>query len=143
MSEPTGTPAGPTPEEDALAGLEVRPDLTDAEAREVADIVGRLGDENLSRSDRAKQLVRLSSIVGTRARRAGGRAVASGKVLADLLLDAVPHIPVRDLETLTDHHKGLTGEALADALVRNAARTTGGIGAAGGAVAAAEWATLF
>jgi hypothetical protein len=40
---------------------------------------------------------------------------------------------------LSEHHRGLTGEALADALVRNAARGTSSIGAAGGAVAAAEW----
>ncbi|HET7901002.1 MAG TPA: hypothetical protein VFL59_07415 [Candidatus Nanopelagicales bacterium] len=135
-------PGGPTPEEDALAGLSAPSDLTEAESREVGEIVGRLGDENISKSERAQQMVRLAGIVGARTRRAGGRAVASGKVLADLLIDSLPHIPVRDLATLTEHHKGLTGEALADALVRNAARTTGGIGAAGGAVAAAEWATL-
>ena len=62
--------------------------------------------------------------------------------MADLLLEAAPHIPVRDLETLVSHHKGLTGDALADALVRNAQRSTAGIGAAGGAVAAAEWAVM-
>lgn len=144
MTQPGEAPSGgPTPEEDALAGLAPPPsDLTKAESREVGEIVGRLGDENLSKSERAQQMVRLAGIVGARTRRAGGRAVASGKVLADLLIDALPHIPVRDLETLTEHHKGLSGEALADALVRNAARTTAGIGAAGGAVAAAEWATL-
>ncbi|MFN8156825.1 MAG: hypothetical protein U0R68_05385 [Candidatus Nanopelagicales bacterium] len=139
----SATSGGPTPEEDAAAGLPPVPsDLTEAESREVGEIVGRLGDENISKSERAQQMVRLAGIVGARTRRAGGRAVASGKVLADLLIDALPHIPVRDLETLTEHHKGLAGEALADALVRNAARTTAGIGAAGGAVAAAEWATL-
>jgi hypothetical protein len=63
-------------------------------------------------------------------------------MLADLLLEAAPHIPIRDLQTLSEHHRGLTGEALADALVRNAVRGTTSIGAAGGAVAAAEWAAL-
>jgi hypothetical protein len=135
-------PSGPTPEEDALAGLRAPSDLTEAESREVGEIVGRLGDDSISKSERAQQMVRLAGIVGARTRRAGGRAIASGKVLSDLLIDALPHIPVRDLPTLTEHHKGLTGEALADAVVRNAARTTAGIGAAGGAVAAAEWATL-
>jgi hypothetical protein len=116
--------------------------LSDQEARQVADIVGRLGDDDLGRAEKAKQLVALSGIVGARARRAGASTVASGRMLADLLLDAAPHIPIRDLATLSEHHHRLTGEALADALVRNATRATMGIGAAGGAVAAAEWATL-
>jgi hypothetical protein len=114
--------------------------LSEAEGREVADIVGRLGHEDLSRAERTQQVVALTRLVGTRARRAGASAVASGRVLADLLLEAAPHIPIRDLEALSAHHHGLTGEALADALVRNAIRSTAGIGAAGGAVAAAEWA---
>jgi hypothetical protein len=116
--------------------------LSDAEAREVAEIVGRLDDPATSKSDRAKAMVRLSNIVGARARRTGTRAVASGRMLADLLLEALPHLKIRDRETLIAHHHGLTDEALADALVRNAILTTGGIGAAGGAVAAAEWAAL-
>jgi hypothetical protein len=139
------TPSGPVPEPhgaDPGEVLEIPSDLTEAEAREVADIVARLGDDSLSKSERAKQLTRLTPIVGARARRAGAGAIASGRLLADLLLDAVPHLQLRDLDTLTSHHKGLTGEALADALVRNATRTTAGIGAAGGAVAAAEWASV-
>ena len=126
------TPAGPQPEQ--------QPYFSEAEGREVADIVGRLDDEGLSKAERAKQLVALSKVVGSRTRRAGASAIASGRVLADLLLEAVPHLPIRDLETLSAHHHGLTGEAVADALVTNAIRTTAGIGAAGGAVAAAEWA---
>jgi len=114
--------------------------LTEAESREVADIVGRLGADDLTTTEKTQQLVALSRLVGTRARRAGASAVASGRLLADLLLEAAPHIPIRDLETLSAHHNGLAGEALADALVKNAVRTTAGIGAAGGAVAAAEWA---
>jgi hypothetical protein len=139
-------PAPPTddgpPTEVAVDGLEHENHLTDAEARKVADIVGHLDDGSLSRAEQAQQMVELSRLVGTRARRAGASAVASGRMLADLLLDAAPHIPVRDLATLSEHHHGLTGEALADALVRNAVRSTAGIGAAGGAVAAAEWAAV-
>ena len=114
--------------------------LTEAEGREVADIVGRLGDDSATKAEKAKQLAALSRLVGTRARRAGASAVASGRMLGDLLLEAAPHIPIRDLETLSEHHHGLTGEALAEALTKNAVRATAGIGAAGGALAAAEWA---
>jgi hypothetical protein len=118
------------------------PDRGEAEARRVAEIVDRLGDDELGRVERAQQLVALSSVVSARARRAGASAVGSGRMLGDLLLDAAPHLRIRDLPTLSAHHHGLTGEALAEALVRNAVRATMGIGAAGGAVAAAEWAAL-
>ena len=87
------TPAGPQPEQ--------QPYFSEAEGREVADIVGRLDDEGLSKAERAKQLVALSKVVGSRTRRAGASAIASGRVLADLLLEAVPHLPIRDLETLS------------------------------------------
>ena len=119
-----------------------QPREADREAREVAAIIGRLGDGDLPAAERGRQLVALGSVVATRARRAGVSAVGSGRLLADLLLDAAPHLPIRDLETLSAHHHGLDGEALAEALTRNAVRTTMAIGAAGGAVAAAEWATL-
>lgn len=115
---------------------------TTAEGREVAELVTTLSDGGASRRERAATLGRLSQVAAARAKEAGVKAVGSGKYMADLLLEAVPHIPVRDLETLSRHHKGLTGEALADALVRNAQRATAGIGAAGGAVAAAEWAAM-
>ncbi len=63
-----------------------------------------------------------------------------GKWLADVFLDVAPRLPVRDLPTLRAHHGGLSGEALADALVTAAAKATGAVGAAGGALAAVEWA---
>lgn len=112
------------------------------EAREVADLVERLSADGLGRGERASLMARLSTLVVQRSRRAGAAAVTSGRMLADLLVDAAPHIPVRDVETLIAHHHGLEGEALADSLCRAAARTTSGIGAAGGAVAAVEWAAM-
>ncbi len=60
--------------------------------------------------------------------------------IADAVADVAPHIPVRDLETLRQHHHGLEGDTLAERLIRNASRVTAGIGAAGGGVAAVEWA---
>lgn len=143
MTDPA-TPADAVPSPGAVPEPEEpdEPSRSEQEAREVADIVGRLGDDDLGRAERARQLVALSSVVAARARRAGASAVGSGRMLGDLLLDAAPHLPIRDLPTLSAHHHGLTGEALAEALVRNAVRATMGIGAAGGAVAAAEWAAL-
>lgn len=71
--------------------------------------------------------------------KAGAVAVASGRWMAEQLVAAAPHLPVRDLPTLRSHHAGLEGEALADALVRNAMRATAAVGVAGGAVTAAKW----
>ena len=133
MTDSTPEP-GAAPTSDALQ--------REYDAREVAAVVDTLNDSDASRGDRAQALGRLSSIAASRSRQAGGRAVANGRVLADLLLEALPHVTVRDRDTLVSHYHGLTGEALADAVVRNAARATGGIGAAGGAVAAAEWAAM-
>jgi hypothetical protein len=47
---------------------------------------------------------------------------------------------MRTRETLRAHFPGLTDEQIADRLVRNAARTSGGIGAIGGGVSAIQWA---
>jgi hypothetical protein len=60
--------------------------------------------------------------------------------MVDAITDLAPHVPIRDLDTLRRHHDGLDGEELAERLVRNAARATAGVGAAGGGVAAVEWA---
>jgi hypothetical protein len=131
-------PAADIPDEPVPLPDHVR----EAQGRDVADIVGRLGEDDITTKERAQLLGRLAGVAAQRAKFAGAKAVGSGKYLADLLVDAAPHIPVRDLATLQEHHKGLTGEPLADALVRNAQRTTAGIGAAGGAVAAIEWAAM-
>ena len=84
---------------------------------------------------------RLTKAVGlarSSMRRAGAKGVASGRWLAQVVLDAVPHVPVRDLATLQRHHPGLAAGELAEALIRNASRLTAGVGAAAGAVAGAE-----
>jgi hypothetical protein len=66
-----------------------------------------------------------------------GRGVVN--TLVDAALDVGPRIPVRDRVTLQAHHPGLSDDELAAALVRVAARATATVGAAGGALAAAEF----
>jgi hypothetical protein len=46
---------------------------------------------------------------------------------------------VRDLTTLRDHHPGLDADDLAQALISGAAKSTGAVGAAGGALAAVQF----
>ena len=105
---------------------------------ELGEIVERLGAEGLGGAERSRLLARLTAALLSRARAAGGRAVITGKALADAVAELAPQVPVRDLTTLRAHHDGLRGDALAEALVTTASRTTAGIGAAGGALAAAQ-----
>ncbi|MBW8482164.1 hypothetical protein K1Y72_07285 [Actinomadura sp. PM05-2] len=105
--------------------------------------MGRLSaaaDDDMDRETRGRLLGRLARLLGQSARRAGASGFARGRWLADLLLAAAPHIPIRDLETLSAHHHGLTGEALADSVVKVASNATTAVGAAGGALAAVEFA---
>jgi hypothetical protein len=84
-------------------------------------------------------LAALTRALGAGVRAIGLRASVSGRRLADLLVDEVaPHLPVRDLLTLRSHHHGLSGDDLAQALIRNASMSTAAIGASAGALAAAE-----
>jgi hypothetical protein len=66
-------------------------------------------------------------------------AVASGQWLTDTVADMAPHVPVRDYLTLRDHYKGLSGNDLAQALIDNAAKASGAVGAAGGVLASLEF----
>lgn len=106
---------------------------------EVAEHVARVTGDESSRVERAGALLGLSRALATSARAAGAAAFTTGRWLTDIVVDIAPRIPVRDLETLRAHHGNRSGSELADALVRSAARATAGIGAAGGAIAAAEW----
>ena len=108
--------------------------------RDVGELVSRLGGDDLDGAERGRLLLRLSRALAAGAMAAGARAVLSGRFLADAVTDLAPHIPVRDLLTLRQHHGGRSGDELAEALVRAAVRVTAGIGAAGGALASAEMA---
>ncbi|MQY08177.1 hypothetical protein ACRB68_62830 [Actinomadura sp. RB68] len=113
----------------------------DGGSAEIGELIGRLsGDEAMDHETRGRMLGRLARLLGHSARRAGAAGVGRGKWLADLLVAAGPHIPIRDLETLSAHHHGLAGEELADSLVKAASNATTAVGAAGGALAAVEFA---
>lgn len=109
-------------------------------ADELGATVAALAADGIEPAQRKRLLGRLIGQIGTR--RVGDlfKPTAAIRWMADAVGDVAPYIPIRDLETLRRHHDGLDGEALAERLVRNAARATAGVGAAGGAVAAVEWA---
>ncbi len=134
MTDPHGVPPGgttpPAPHDDGKLG------------RHLAEAGSRPGSLDPS------QLATLVRQFGASARRAGVRAVGSGRWFTDLVLEVAEHIPVRDLATLEDHHHGLTGPLLADAMIRSATTASAAVGAATGALATASelapptWAAL-
>ncbi|KGH45540.1 hypothetical protein IN07_15570 [Modestobacter caceresii] len=67
-----------------------------------------------------------------------GNSAPSG-LLGDLLDAAAPRLPIRDGARLRRAHPGASDAEIADALVARAARLTGGVGAATGGLAAAQW----
>jgi len=108
---------------------------------QVADVLARLADqdEDIGARERTRLLGRLVSALATSARTAGSAAVLGGRWLAELLIEVAPRIPVRDLDTLRSHHGGLTGETLADSVIRAAARSSAAVGAAGGSLSAIQY----
>jgi hypothetical protein len=101
---------------------------------ELGRAIGSLASRDADRGG----LTRVAGLATASMRSAGARSVATGRWFTEAMLDAAPHVPVRDLATLSAHHGGLTGAELADALVRSASRTTAGLGALAGALAGAE-----
>ncbi|GAA4754728.1 hypothetical protein GCM10023328_42780 [Modestobacter marinus] len=75
---------------------------------------------------------------GARGGATRGAAAPSG-LLSDLLDAAAPRLPIRDGARLRRAHPGASDAEIADALVARAARLTGGVGAATGGLAAAQW----
>ncbi|NRQ35089.1 hypothetical protein HII36_25165 [Nonomuraea sp. NN258] len=108
---------------------------------EVGELVGRLTEPGeLEPAERRRLLGRLAQALAAGAKRARATGAGRGRWLADVFLNIAPRIPIRDLQTLSEHHHGLTGEALADDLVRTAQKATTAVGAIGGALAAAQFA---
>ena len=107
-------------------------DLLDEQA--VADDVERLATEGAD----AAAVVRLARSVAASARAAGATGLASGRWLANTLIDVAPRIKVRDLETLQGHLGVTEPSQLADELVKNATRASAAVGAASGALMSAE-----
>ncbi|WP_425553921.1 hypothetical protein [Dactylosporangium salmoneum] len=112
-----------------------------ADEAEFSQAVVALTGDDVPTKDRRRLLGRLVRLeIGER----GVRDLFQPKKAIGWITDSVtrvaPYIPVRDLDTLRAHHPGLDRDQMAERLIRNASRVTAGIGAAGGGVAAVEWA---
>jgi hypothetical protein len=101
--------------------------------------VAALTADDLEPAQRRRLLGQLVHDVRARGLSSLFKPRAAIRWITDAVIDVAPRVPIRDLETLRRHHDGLDGEELAERLIRNAARTTAAVGAAGGGVAAVEW----
>jgi hypothetical protein len=88
--------------------------------------------------DRAERLAALTAALGRSARTAGVGALGSGRWLAETVVDLGGHIPVREHEVLSARHGDVSGDPLADSLIRTAGRASASVGAAAGALLAAQ-----
>jgi hypothetical protein len=105
-------------------------DRDDRSRDDLGGVVARLTDDApMDRRTRAGLLGRLTVHMARGSRR-----------MVDAVVDVVPHLPVRDRQTLHAHHPGLNDDQLAAALVANATRLTTAIGAAGGMLSTVEMA---
>jgi hypothetical protein len=109
------------------------------EAATMASEIGRLADADIAPAERKQLLGRLAAGIRARGVADTFKPRYAMRWVADAIGDIVPHLPIRRLDTLRSHFPGLTDEEIADRLVRNAARATAAVGAAGGGIAAVEW----
>jgi hypothetical protein len=118
----------------------VDPGTPDPTSDRVAAAVARLTEDDVPRSEQRRAIGQIAAALRERGFRDVFRPKAAMTWLADTVVDIAPRIPLRDLAMLRQHYKGLSDMEIATRLVRNAGRTTAGIGAVGGGVAAIEWA---
>jgi hypothetical protein len=115
-------------------------DPRDAPAEdELGGTLAALADVDLDAAGRRRALGRLAGQLKERGIADLFNPRAAMRWIADAVSDVVPHLPIRDRNTLREHFAGLSDEQIAERLVRNAARATAAIGAAGGGIAAVEW----
>ncbi|MDG4792342.1 hypothetical protein [Micromonospora sp. WMMD1082] len=109
------------------------------DAEEMGATVAALTADEIEPAERRRLFARL--VGQARARGIGDlfKPRAALRWMVDTVAEIAPHVPVRDLATLRRHFPGLDDEELADRLVRNAARATAGVGAAGGGASAVQW----
>jgi hypothetical protein len=105
-----------------------------------ANALARLTDADLDAGQRRQALGEIVTALRKRGFADFFKPRAALTWIADTVVDVAPRIPIRDLAMLRQHFPGQTDMQIAARLVRNASRTSAGIGAVGGGVSALEWA---
>ncbi|MFE9691202.1 hypothetical protein [Micromonospora sp. NPDC005806] len=106
---------------------------------ELGATVAALTADDIAPARRRQLLTRLVGQARARGLSDLFKPKAAIRWMSDTVAEVAPHVPIRDLATLRRHFPGLDDDELAERLIRNAARATAGVGAAGGGVAAVEW----
>jgi len=127
------------PDPSETPGTDVAPRRDVVPENDIGTTIAALTADDVEPAGRRRMLGRLVDEVRRRGLGKVFRPKAALRWMADVIGDIAPHVPVRDVMTLRRHFDGLDGDALAERLIRNAARATGGIGAAGGGVASLQW----
>jgi hypothetical protein len=135
--EPASRPEGAAGPNGATPGEIVPGDTSASDA--TADAVARLAEPDLPSAERRKALGEIAAGLRKRGFKDVLRPKAAMNWIADTVVDVAPRIPVRSLEKLREHFPGQTDMQIAQRLVRNASRTSAGIGAVGGGVSALQW----
>lgn len=105
-----------------------------------AAAVARLAEPDLPAAEKRRALAEIAAALRKRGFKDVLRPKAAMTWIAEAVVDLAPRIPVRSAPRLREHFPGLTDEQIADRLIRNAARTSAGIGVVGGGVASIQWA---
>jgi uncharacterized protein (DUF697 family) len=108
---------------------EIDPSGTAVSNGAVGDAVARLTDPDLEPAERRRSIAQLAAGLRERGFKDVFRPKTAMNWIADVVVDIAPRIPLRSLETLRGHFPGASDAEIAERLVRNAARTTAGIGA--------------
>jgi hypothetical protein len=140
MTQPANVPDDDVAPDEPVPGEAVAGEVVTTGGNGVADAVARLTEDDLPAAERRRLIGQLAGALHTRGFKDLFRPKAAMTWLSDTVADVAPRIPIRSADTLRRHFPGLTDEQIIERLVRNAARTTAGIGAVGGGVAAIEWA---
>jgi hypothetical protein len=139
---PGVAPGTPGPEDIPSGGSKLvpAPSVSSEGADALGGTIAALADDDLDAAGRRHALGRLANQLRLRGVGDLFKPRAAMQWITDAISDVVPHLPIRDAATLRAHFPGLTDGDIADRLIRNASRATAAVGAAGGGIAAVEWA---
>ncbi|MEU3456011.1 hypothetical protein ABZ671_20810 [Micromonospora sp. NPDC006766] len=115
------------------------PVTSDGDAEQLGATVAALTADDIAPTRRRQLLARAAGQARARGLTDLFKPKAALRWMTEAIAEVAPHVPVRDLAALRRHFPGLSDDELAERLIRNAARATAGVGAAGGGVAAIEW----
>jgi hypothetical protein len=110
---------------------------------ELSDVLARIvADDDAGGNSRARQkaLADFAVLLSRRARKAGIRAVAAGRWMVDEIIELAPRVTVRDATTLHRQFPELSSDQIAERLTASATRASTALGAAGGGLAAVQFA---